>query len=176
MTLIIVLASDIISAIVNFYANHFAMPPSLPQQEIDSLSDRLSKLEGVTLPASLTRTPEFADQQKRKQYLQSLLARDPGAVSSITSMPHIVINAALWSSTLQCWSAGVFLERHRQHLTSGELSSFGALRDDYEVNFWLKQAEDEAASAAHPGVLSQTSKNRRLAKRNKLLEEGVSLT
>ena len=67
----------------------------------------------------------------------------------------------------------MFLERHRQHLTSGELNSFAVLRDDYEVNFWLKKAEDEAASAAHPGVLSPASKNRRLAKRDKLLEEGV---
>ena len=69
--------------------------------------------------------------------------------------------------------AGVFLERHRRHLTSGELNSFAVLRNDYEVNFWLQKAEDEAASAAHPGVLSPTSKNRRLAKRDKLLEEGV---
>lgn len=117
--------------------------PQLTPEAVRDISQRLSADLNLALPASLQR--ELTDPvtpQKRKDYVTSLLERDPG----------------------------VFLERYASKLSQQERAQFEPLRDDYEVDFYLKLAEDEE-TAARSG-LSTTAKNRRLAQLNRLVDEG----
>ena len=115
----------------------------LPPEAVSGISQRLSGDLSLQVPASLQRTlTEPLTPQKRKEYLKTLLERDPG----------------------------VFLERYASKLSKQERAEFEPLRDDYEVDFYLKLAEDEAASAATG--LTATVKNRRLAQLNRLVQEG----
>ena len=116
---------------------------NLAPDAIKNISQRLSGDLSLRLPASLQRNlDEPVTPQQRKQYVITLLERDPG----------------------------VFLERYANKLLEQERAQFEPLRDDYEVDFYLKLAEDEAASAA--AGTSATAKNRRLAQLNRLIDEG----
>ncbi|DBA84953.1 TPA: hypothetical protein ACH3X2_005694 [Trebouxia sp. C0005] len=115
----------------------------LAPDAIKDISQRLSGDLSLRLPASLQRNPdEPVTPQQRKEYVTTLLERDPG----------------------------VFLERYANKLLEQERAQFEPLRDDYEVDFYLKLAEDEAASAATG--MSATAKNRRLAQLNRLIDAG----
>lgn len=115
----------------------------LAAEAVGVISQRLSTDPSLRLPASLQRDQaEPVTSQKRREYLIPLLERDPG----------------------------VFLERYASKLSGQERAHFEPLRDDYEVDFYLKLAEDEAGSAE--SGLSATAKNRRLAQLNRLVEEG----
>jgi hypothetical protein len=115
----------------------------LAEDAIKDISQRLSGDLSLRLPASLQRSlDEPVTPQQRKEYVTTLLERDPG----------------------------VFLERYANKLLEQERAQFEPLRDDYEVDFYLKLAEDEAASAAEG--MSATAKNRRLAQLNRLIDEG----
>lgn len=117
--------------------------PQLTPEAVKDISQRLSADLNLRLPASLQR--DLADPvtpQKRKDYVTNLLERDPG----------------------------VFLERYASKLSQQERAQFEPLRDDYEVDFYLKLAEDEEVAAK--SGLSITAKNRRLAQLNRLVDEG----
>ncbi|KAL0050127.1 hypothetical protein WJX82_004804 [Trebouxia sp. C0006] len=115
----------------------------LAPDAIKDISQRLSGDLSLRLPTSLQHNlDEPITPQRRKEYVTTLLERDPG----------------------------VFLERYANKLLEQERAQFEPLRDDYEVDFYLKLAEDEAASAA--AGMSATAKNRRLAQLNRLIEEG----
>ena len=117
--------------------------PQLTPEAVKDISQRLSADQGLRLPASLQRDlTEPVTPQKRKEYVTTLLEKDPG----------------------------VFLERYASKLSQQEIAQFEPLRDDYEVDFYLKLAEDEEL-AARSG-LSATVKNRRLAQLNRLVDEG----
>jgi len=111
----------------------------LAPDAIKDISQRLSGDLSLRLPTSLQHNlDEPVTPQRRKEYVTTLLERDPG----------------------------VFLERYANKLLEQERAQFEPLRDDYEVDFYLKLAEDEAASAA--AGMSATAKNRRLAQLNRL--------
>ena len=117
--------------------------PQLSPDAVKDISQRLSADVSLRLPASLQRDlTEPVTPQKRKDYVTCLLERDPG----------------------------VFLERYGSRLSQQERAQFEPLRDDYEVDFYLKLAEDEEVTAK--SGLSATAKNRRLAQLNRLVEEG----
>ena len=65
---------------------------------------------------------------------------------------------------------GVFLERYASKLTEAERALFEPLRGNYEVDFYLKLAEDDAKRAA--SKVSATAKNRRHAQLNRLVADG----
>ena len=116
----------------------------LEPEAVKDISQRLSSDVTLRLPASLQRDPtQPVTPQKRKEYVTALLEQDPG----------------------------VFLERYSSKLSEEERAQFEPLRDDYEVDFYLELAEDEAASAK--AGLSATAKNRRLAQLNRLMEDGT---
>lgn len=114
----------------------------------EQLALRLSSVNDLNLPASLTREKPYPDQQVITAYLSELLQRDPA----------------------------VFLERYGKLLSTEDLDSFQPLRSDYEVDYWLKQAEaaQTSATAEHSsqGHISTTTKNRRLAYMYQLEEQG----
>ncbi|PSC75048.1 coiled-coil domain-containing 97 isoform A [Micractinium conductrix] len=85
---------------------------SLPQGAIEAISARLAVLPDLRLPAQLRNSG--AGEQRRADYLHTLLLHDPG----------------------------VFLERHGDSLTSSERTQFQPLRGDYEVDFYLRQLEE----------------------------------
>lgn len=115
----------------------------LAPDAVKDISQRLSGDLSLRLPASLQRDQTAAvTPQARKEYVTALLERDPG----------------------------VFLERHASKLSTQDLAHFEPLRDNYEVDFYLKLAEDEAAAATTG--LSATAKNRRLAQLNRLMDDG----
>lgn len=115
----------------------------LTPEAVKDISQRLAGDLSLRLPATLQRDlKEPVTPEKRKEYVTALLERDPG----------------------------VFLERYASKLSEQERAQFEPLRDDYEVDFYLKLAEDEAASAA--AGMSATAKNRRLAQLNRLIDEG----
>ena len=117
--------------------------PQLTPEAVKDISQRLSADLNLRLPASLQRDlKDPVTPQKRKDYVTNLLERDPG----------------------------VFLERYASKLSQQERAQFEPLRDDYEVDFYLKLAEDEEAAAK--SGLSITAKNRRLAQLNRLVDEG----
>lgn len=117
--------------------------PQLAPEAVKDISQRLSADLSLRLPVSLQRDPtEPVTPEKRKDYVTGLLERDPG----------------------------VFLERYGSKLSQQERAQFEPLRDDYEVDFYLKLAEDEEVTAK--SGLSATAKNRRLAQLNRLVEEG----
>ena len=104
---------------------------------------RLTTDSSLRLPANLQHsTTENVSDQKRKEYLEVLLQRDPG----------------------------VFLERYASKLTQAERAQFEPLRGDYEVDFYLKLAEDDAKRAANK--VSATAKNRRHAQLKRLVADG----
>ncbi|KAK9816892.1 hypothetical protein WJX72_006847 [[Myrmecia] bisecta] len=110
---------------------------NMSEQGVQAISTRLAQDEQLRMPGNLTRAGAAPDKAKREEYLCNLLRRDPG----------------------------VFLERYAEQLTVDERAYFEPLREDYEVNFYLKQAEQQA-SAAKP--TSAQVKNRRLAQMNRL--------
>ena len=117
----------------------------LAPDAIKDISQRLSGDLSLRLPTSLQHNlDEPITPQRRKEYVTTLLERDPG----------------------------VFLERYANKLLEQERAQFEPLRDDYEVDFYLKLAEDEAAAASASAGMSATAKNRRLAQLNRLIEEG----
>lgn len=120
----------------------------LPADFCAYISLKLSSLTDLRLPASITRDAPYPDQQAIRLYLAELLQRDPA----------------------------VFLERYSKLLSSEDLSKFEPLRSNYEVDFWLKQAEASSspATTAHAsrGHLSTTAKNRRLAYMYRLEQQG----
>lgn len=117
--------------------------PQLTPEAVKDISQRLSADLSLRLPASLQRDlKDPVTPQKRKNYVTSLLERDPG----------------------------VFLERYASKLSQQERAQFEPLRDDYEVDFYLKLAEDEEVSVK--SGLSTRTKNRRLAQLNRLVDEG----
>lgn len=117
--------------------------PQLAPDAVKDISQRLSADLSLRLPASLQRDlTEPVTPQKRKDYVTNLLERDPG----------------------------VFLERYGSKLSHQERAQFEPLRDDYEVDFYLKLAEDEEVNSK--SGLSATAKNRRLAQLNRLMDEG----
>ena len=117
--------------------------PQLTPEAVKDISQRLSADLSLRLPASLQRDlKDPVTPQKRKDYVTNLLERDPG----------------------------VFLERYASKLSQQERAQFEPLRDDYEVDFYLKLAEDE--EVAVKSGLSITAKNRRLAQLNRLVDEG----
>ena len=118
--------------------------PQLTPEAVKDISQRLSADLSLRLPASLQRdlAAEPVTPQKLKDYVTNLLERDPG----------------------------VFLERYASKLSQQERAQFEPLRDDYEVDFYLKLAEDEEVAAK--SGLSVTAKNRRLAQLNRLVDEG----
>ena len=69
--------------------------------------------------------------------------------------------------------AGVFLERHGSALLVSERQQFEALRDDYEINFYLKLLEDRelaaAAATADAEAVTAAGKRRSHVVRNRRL-------
>lgn len=115
----------------------------LAPEAVKDISQRLSGDLSLRLPANLQRDQaDSVTPKKRKEYVTNLLERDPG----------------------------VFLERYASKLLEQERAQFEPLRDDYEVDFYLKLAEDQIATAG--SRLSATAKNRRLAQLNRLVEDG----
>lgn len=116
----------------------------LGPQSVQTIAQRLTNDPTLRLPVSLElESSDKVSDQKRKEYLQTLLQRDPG----------------------------VFLERYSNKLTEAERAQFEPLRGDYEVDFYLKLAEDDANRAAHK--LSATAKNRRHAQLKRLVADGA---
>ena len=103
---------------------------SLQEADVASISGRLAELPDLRLPGQLTRNGAPTSQQTI-EYLRALLQRDPG----------------------------VFLERYGELLAPDELRCFEALRSDYEVDLYLKLAED----AQNPAVRAMQTRNRRAA-------------
>ena len=119
------------------------MTAKLEPDSVQALIQRLKSDPSLRLPASLERSAaETIPEQKRKEYLEALLQRDPG----------------------------VFLERYASKLTEAERALFDPLRDNYEVDFYLKLAEDDAKRGATK--VSATAKNRRHAQLNRLVADG----
>lgn len=123
----------------------------LPTDFCKVLVARLSTSDSLRLPAYLTRATPQPDQQAITTYLSELLQRDPA----------------------------VFLERYSKLLTQDEIQKFDPLRSDYEVDYWLKQAETQHDSITAGGpksssskALSNTAKNRRLAQMYRLEQQG----
>lgn len=137
----------------------------------EKLVARLAAISDLAMPASMTRAMEDATSSAQvAAYLASLLRRDPA----------------------------VFLERYGRLLSAEELAAFEPLRDDYEVDHWLRHctastsapapaaaaaeaAEATAAVAAAAGAasgaraagrLSTLAKNRRLAHMQGLQQQG----
>lgn len=120
--------------------------PSLQPAAVDKIASHLAGDPRLRLPGSLTQTSVGTDAdagRARLDYLSALLSKDPG----------------------------VFLERHGELLPASELSLFESLRDDYEVNFYLRQLEQQLELMADH--LSAQTKNRRLAHLNRLIDEGT---
>ena len=103
---------------------------SLQEADVAAISGRLAELPDLRLPGQLTRNGAPTSQQTI-EYLRALLQRDPG----------------------------VFLERYGELLAPDELRCFEALRSDYEVDLYLKLAED----AQNPAVRAMQTRNRRAA-------------
>ena len=119
------------------------MTAELELHSVQALAQRLKTDASLRLPASLERSAaESISEQKRREYLETLLHRDPG----------------------------VFLERYASKLTDAERALFEPLRGNYEVDFYLKLAEDDAKRAA--SKTSATTKNRRHAQLNRLVADG----
>lgn len=106
------------------------MGRSVGEQAVAGMVTRLAALPGIRLPAQLTRRGQPSLETIRG-YMRSLLERDPG----------------------------VFLERYGEILSEGELQQFHPLRDDYEVDFYLKALEDRRDAKRQQTV----ARNRRLA-------------
>lgn len=116
---------------------------SVSIEATQAIAERLAADPSLRLPANLQHSPGVAvSADKRKEYLRTLLQRDPG----------------------------VFLERYASKLTAAERSHFEPLRGEYEVDFYLKLAEDEASKAG--SAVSATAKNRRHAQLKRLVADG----
>mgnify|MGYP001810713758 CR=1 FL=1 len=129
---------------------------SLPQGAIEAISARLAVLPDLRLPAQLRNSG--AGEQRRADYLHTLLLHDPGQLKGAAGA------AGQWNSwavfrragslglhtaavprsagrrrpspsiAAVAFTAGVFLERHGDSLTSSERTQFQPLRGDYEVS------------------------------------------
>jgi ATP/maltotriose-dependent transcriptional regulator MalT len=105
--------------------------------------------------------------------------------------PVHALAAAVAAAASAAASAAVFLERYSSLLSSSELAGFQALRSNYEVNYWLNQAEQQQqqqhATSSHQDrgqqhhhvngsgrnkAASKTAANRRLAFMYQLEQQG----
>ncbi|BFG31227.1 hypothetical protein CerSpe_175020 [Prunus speciosa] len=112
-------------------------------EAMESISERLSSMEGLYFPRALH--SNTVNPSQRKAILLDLLCRD----------------------------VAVFLERYGSKLTFDELQEFDVLKDDYEINWHVNHlrslmspTSDELKSR------SVTVKNRRRAYLNKLIFDG----
>lgn len=127
------------------------LKPSL-EPGVVKLVSHLTDHPRLRLPGSLTQgdalastRPDADARRARSDYLSGLISKDPG----------------------------VFLERHGELLSATDLNLFDRLRDDYEVNFYLRQLEQQLESHVEIVQLSSQTKNRRLAQLNRLIDEGT---
>lgn len=107
----------------------------LSSENVQSISQRLSTSADLTLPGQLTKSGEQPTVEKRQQYLEALLLRDPG----------------------------VFLERHGEMLTQQERQAFQPLRGDYEVRAGWKGAVSTSAGETKGWVLLRNLRARQQA-------------
>lgn len=168
----------------------------LPEETAAVVASRVAEHPGLVLPAHLLR--EAADGGgggepgggKRRDYVMQLLLHDAGMSPSPPRSLHLLPSPPLplppTSSVFPFPSfaslAGVFLERHGKLLVPEDLSAFGALRDNYEVDFYLRLLQADAAGTSKPTAASQQGsekhrlhakvKNRRLAYYNRHEGEG----
>ncbi|KAL5750777.1 hypothetical protein ACOSP7_025380 [Xanthoceras sorbifolium] len=119
------------------------MERKVKEETMESITERLSSLDNLYFPRALQSNASTPSQ--RKSILLDLLSRD----------------------------AVVFLERYGSQLTTDELREFDALKDDYEINWHLKNLRSKMSPTSEElRSRSVTVKNRRLAYLNKLIGDG----
>ncbi|CAN6461183.1 unnamed protein product [Victoria cruziana] len=117
----------------------------LSGEAAERICGRLCLLDDLYFPNAISRQDGPIDPAQRKALLLDLISSD----------------------------AAVFLERHGSRLNDEELGQFECLRDDYEINWHLKQIRSAISPTLEEKHLrSVTVKNRRRAFLNKLIRDG----